>query len=103
MYPRGMDIWKWLARRRIGLPSLPMFGLLGQTKVGLSGKGGVTTPNPKPRPPAGKTVVGVPPLLPEPMRVVEPTGGIPGGPRGEVSRPGRCPGGPPIDPEEEFV
>jgi len=36
------------------------------------------------------------------MSVVDPTGGIPGGPKGELSRPGRCPGGP-IDPEEEFV
>ena len=73
----------------MGRPSRPMFGRRGQTKVGLSGRGGVVTPNPNPSPVGGNTVVGVPPLLPEPMMVVPPTGGMPGGPRGGESTPGR--------------
>ena len=82
-----------------------MLGRLGQKNVGLSGKGGLPVlkppPKPSPRPPGGRTVVGVPPLFPEPMRVVAPTGGIPGGPRGGVSTPVKCPppGGPLKDPE----
>ena len=33
----GMLIWTWLARRIMGRPSLPIFGLLGQKNMGFSG------------------------------------------------------------------
>ena len=67
-----------------------MLGLRGHRKVGLSGRGGVATPNPRPMPIGGKMEVGVPPLFPVWVRrVVLPAGGIPGGPRGGESTPGR--------------
>jgi hypothetical protein len=48
------------------------------------------TPNPRPMPIGGRMEVGVPPLLPVvPRRLVLPTGGMPGGPRGGESTPGR--------------
>ena len=67
-----------------------MFGRRGQRKVGLSGSGGVETPNPRPMPCGGKMEVGVPPLAPELRMVVPPMGGIPGGARGGESTPGMC-------------
>lgn len=67
-----------------------MFGLLGQRKVGLSVRGGVATPKPRPMPIGGKMEVGVLPLLLVCVRrVVLPAGGMPGGPRGGESTPGR--------------
>ena len=38
MKPRGIEIWKWLARKMMGLPSLPRLGLLGHLKMGPSGE-----------------------------------------------------------------
>ena len=105
MKPLGIEIWKWLARSRIGLPSRPIFGRRGQTKVGVSERGGDPEPNPRPRPLTGRMVPPVAPLPPElPTKAVAPAtwpgGGMPGGPRGEVSELERMPptGGPPIGP-----
>ena len=38
MNPRGIEIWKWFARRRIARPSRPRFGRRGHLKMGPSGE-----------------------------------------------------------------
>jgi len=78
-----------------------MFGRRGHTKVGVSERGGDPDPNPIPSPLTGRIVPPVAPLPPElPTKEVEPAtwpgGGMPGGPRGEVSELERM--GPPIGP-----
>lgn len=65
MNPLGIEIWKWLARRRIARPSRPRFGLRGHLKMGPSGDelpggvsdsgedsgwGGEPPPEPEPEP-----------------------------------------------------
>ena len=76
----------------MGRPSRPMFGRRGQTKVGASVSGGEPVPKPSPRPPTGKMVPPVEPFPdPAPIRAVAPGGGMPGGPKGDVSETARMP------------
>ena len=65
MNPRGIEIWKWFARRRIARPSRPRLGRRGHLKMGPSGEalpggvrergeetgcGGEPPPEPEPEP-----------------------------------------------------